>query len=412
MRRYMKMKETNLLELIGSDVSKTEGKLKLTIKGETKYYQVYKIPLNSPFYNDRNGRIATNISKYNDEIGALNTENIDSYNDVIHEFIVASNKQALLDTKKNIKDFGQRKAGVVLKNGRIIDGNRRFTCLRELAKEDGKDYYFEAVILDTDNGITEKDIKRLELNLQHAEEKPVDYNPIDNLVDIYKDLVENLIFTDQEYATSTNKKLREVEKLKAEAILMVEFLEFINVKGKYFIARDLKLDGPLQEMMSILKKVGDEQKQDVKYALFSAMITSENGDLTRHIRTIGNDVIKTDRVKEFLEEYEDVVEAVHDTLHEEEIPDMAKINQVLTNDKKIKEAKKTGNKIIDRQVEVNRTTAARNKPIDELGRAFDIVDNIDTTAVSHMNDLNQQELKEILDKLQAAVLLLNGKLNV
>lgn len=412
MRRYMKMIETNLLELIGSDVSETEGKLKLTIKGETKYYQVYKIPLNSPFYNDRNGRIATNISKYNDENGVLNIEDIDSYNDVIHEFIVASNKQALQDTKKNIKDFGQRKAGVVLKNGRIIDGNRRFTCLRELAKESGKDYYFEAVILDTDNGITEKDIKRLELNLQHAEEKPVDYNPIDNLVDIYKDLVENSIFTDQEYATSTNKKLREVEKLKAEAILMVEFLEFINVKGKYFIARDLKLDGPLQEMMSILKKVSDEQKQDVKYALFSAMVTSENGDLTRHIRTIGNDVIKTDRVNEFLEEYEDVVEAVHDTLHEEDIPDMAKINQVLTNDKKIKEAKKAGNKIIDRQVEVNRTTAARNKPIDELGRAFDIVDNIDTIAVSRMNESNQQELKEILDKLQAAVSLLNGKLNV
>ena len=54
---------------------------------------------------------------------------------------------ALRNTKNNIEKFGQRVAGVVIKNGRIVDGNRRFTCLRELQRDSGKDYYFEAVVL-------------------------------------------------------------------------------------------------------------------------------------------------------------------------------------------------------------------------------------------------------------------------
>ena len=114
--------------------------------------------------------------------------------------------------------------------------------------------------MDTDKGIFEKDLKRLELNLQHAEEKHVDYNPIDNLVDVYRDLIENKTFTVKEYATNTNKKEKEVEKLKTEAILMVEYLEFINAKGKFYIARDLNLDGPLQEIMLNLKRQSNNKR--------------------------------------------------------------------------------------------------------------------------------------------------------
>ncbi|MFP3822399.1 hypothetical protein SB658_27280, partial [Bacillus sp. SIMBA_008] len=73
--------------------------------------------------------------------------------------------------------------------------------------------YFEAVILNTTNGLTSKDIKRLELNLQHAEEKPVDYNPIDNLVDVYRDIIEEETFTEAEYSNQTSKTKSEVTKL-------------------------------------------------------------------------------------------------------------------------------------------------------------------------------------------------------
>ncbi|WP_144475681.1 ParB/RepB/Spo0J family partition protein [Cytobacillus oceanisediminis] len=403
------MEEINLLELIDKDITKTTGTRKLSIKGETKDYSVYKIPLEYLFYNDQNGRIATYISKHEDDQGPINRDDNESYNQIIHEFIVDSNRNAFNKTKNNIKLFGQRLPGVVLQNGRIIDGNRRFTCLRELKKEVGKDYYFEAVILDTEKGISPKDIKRLELNLQHGEERPVDYNPIDNLVDVYRDLVENETFTIKEYAVSTNKKDKEVEKLRDKAILMVEFLEFINAKGKYYIARDLNLDGPLQEIMVILKRTNEDQEEDVKNALFASLLTADKGDLTRHIREIGKEIINTKNAKDFLEEYEDVVEEVYETLQEEDVVDISTINQKIGSKKELKQESK---KIIEKKIEVNRIDAARNKPIDLLERSFHSLDSIDTTAVSRMGTDNKEDFKELLEKIQATIDLLGEKVNV
>ena len=242
---------TKLTSVTG--IEKTDGTRKLTIKGKTNNYTVYRIPLEKLFYNDRNGRIATYISKYIAEGNYIDRTIIDEYNDVLHGFIRESNSTALDATKDNISRFGQRLPGVVLQDGRVIDGNRRFTCLRELRKE-GNDVFFEAVILDTENGIDERDIKRLELNLQHGEERPVDYNAIDYLVDMYNDIVKNKMFSIKEYGDSTNKNKKDIEMGVKKAILMVQFLEFINAKEQYFIARDMELDGPLQECVTILNK--------------------------------------------------------------------------------------------------------------------------------------------------------------
>ncbi|MBM4765110.1 hypothetical protein [Bacillus sp. B15-48] len=94
------MSEINLIELIGDDIMKTDGTRKLTIKGETKNYPVYRIPLKYLYYNDQNGRIATHISKYIDEHGSFNFEDLEAYNNIVHDFIVNSNKQALISLKK------------------------------------------------------------------------------------------------------------------------------------------------------------------------------------------------------------------------------------------------------------------------------------------------------------------------
>ncbi len=144
--------------------------------------------------------------------------------------------------------------GVVLNDGRVIDGNRRFTCVRLINTEKGTNLHFEAVILDQAEGLSDIDIKRLELNLQHAEERPVDYDPIDNLVEVYSVIAKEKLFSIEEYARNTNKKKSEVEKMVKKSILMVDFLEFINAEGKFYIARDLNLDGPLQEIMGILNR--------------------------------------------------------------------------------------------------------------------------------------------------------------
>ena len=117
-------------------VIKTALTRKLTVDGLTKAYPVYKVKLDWLFYNDQNDRIATWISQYKakHEGKTPDTADREAYNNIIEEYIVASNPDAIRKTQMNIELVEQREPGVVLADGRIIDGNRRFTCLRRLAQ--------------------------------------------------------------------------------------------------------------------------------------------------------------------------------------------------------------------------------------------------------------------------------------
>lgn len=172
----------NLLQQgkMDGSVIPTELSRKLTIDGITNTYQVYKIRLDLLYYNDQNDRISTWISQYKTENGVsvLDRSDSEKYNSLIEEFIVKSNPLSIEKTQANIKLFDQKEYGVVLADGRIIDGNRRYTCLRRLSKENDKFKYFEAVILERSFESSAKEIKKLELSIQHGEESKIDYNPI------------------------------------------------------------------------------------------------------------------------------------------------------------------------------------------------------------------------------------------
>ena len=157
----------------GTIVQTTNLSRKLTIAGVTKAYPVYRVKLDKLFYNDQNDRIATWISQYKSEHGlsAFSDLSRESYNAIIEQFIIQSNEAAIDKTQMNIALVHQREPGVILSDGRIIDGNRRFSCLRRLAVTAPEFDWFEAVILDTSIETDKKQIKMLELAIQHGEEK-------------------------------------------------------------------------------------------------------------------------------------------------------------------------------------------------------------------------------------------------
>jgi len=419
--------KNDLKNLIGNRIQETTGTRKLTIKGETSNYTVCKIPLDLVHYNEKNGRIATYISQYLTEGNKIDKSNLEEYNAVLQKFIESSNKKALDTTKNNIGRFGQRVPGVVLNDGRVIDGNRRFTCLRML-KDEGKDVYFEAVILDPNDGIDERDIKRLELNLQHAEERPVDYNPIDNLVDIYRDIVEEKLFTVADYAENTNKKTKDIEMSLKKAELMVQYLEYINAPNQYFIARDMELDGPLQELVGILNKefkkldfkelnspdFADKTVREeyllIRNALFTTIFTNrEVGDLTRYIREMGKSVIHSANREEFLDEYEEVVEEVYETLQSVEEVTVQTVKEI---GKELEDIRKEGKAIIDKKIEDTQIIAARKKPVDLLNQALGNLERIDLDQVERLKDVEQEEFKLVFEKIKLNLEKFGEKLEV
>lgn len=269
---------------------------KLTFKGETKVFDVYKVPIDMLFYNDLNGRIATFISQYASEGKDITSLDNKTYNDTIAEFIKNSATLARFKkTKEDIRQNTQKEVGVVLTDGRVIDGNRRFTCLRELFDETGdqKFSYFEAVVLDAPSKTDEytwKAIKSLELELQIGTDEKVDYSPIDWLVRVYRDVVKEKLFTEQEYCRLTKLSASEFRKTKTKAELMEDFLEFFNKPEQFFIAKKLELDGPLQELVKTRKRLNDREWDSIKAVFYVYLWTAKSGDKTRFVRNLANSV--------------------------------------------------------------------------------------------------------------------------
>jgi hypothetical protein len=119
------------------------GKQHLLINGKPQLRDVYIVNIKSLYYNDQNGRIATYIAGYNSEHNIpLNELSMDEYNDIIMGFIKKSGSaDNYKKTINSIKNIGQQITGIILEDGRVIDGNRRFTCLRELYEETGSEQY-------------------------------------------------------------------------------------------------------------------------------------------------------------------------------------------------------------------------------------------------------------------------------
>lgn len=383
-------------------VIKTDRATKLTIDGITETYPIYQVRLDALYYNDQNDRIATWISQYKNDnnMDVIDKSDIESYNALIHDFITKSNPDKLKATQKNISFIGQQKYGVVLNDGRIIDGNRRFTCLRNLVTNDSKFNYFETVILNKDIENNAKQIKMLELHIQIGEEARVDYDPIDRLVGIYNDIVKNKLLTVHEYAMSVGAQNdNEVQKQVELSVLLVEFLEAINAPEQFYIARDLNVAGPLHELQAILKRIKNEdQREEVKYAVFTNFLLQPEGDMTRFIRQL-KAVASSNYLEEFIEKELEIAEVVLDSIPEEGKVNKEVIDQVRKNEEVKSELKKTMD-IITNKV---KATATKDKPNQILIKAVDSIETIDQQILKKLTDEQKTDIMENLTALETLI---------
>ena len=393
-------------------VIETDLTKKLVIDNVAKVYPVYKIRSDKLYYNDQNDRIATWVSQYKTEnnVDEINMENLDEYNAIIHNFVTESNREALRKTQTNMELIGQNVPGVVLQDGRIIDGNRRFTCLRNIEEKTGQTQYFEAVILDHNIKNNKKQIKMLELMLQHGIDEKIDYNPIDRLVGVYNDVIETGLLTAKEYAMGIGVKESEVVQEIEKAKLMVEFLEFINAPKQVHLARHFNIVDPLKELNTMLKRINDEdKKEDLKYSVFSQFLVSPEGDATRYMRKIKK-IASNDRFLEgYLDEQVDLVEKVCDILEAHPEVKENEIAKIRSDE----DLKRNFYQSTEKYLNKVNSDATRNQPIKLVEKAFDNLELIDLNILNKLSVLqveefsnNVKDLKEKINNLEKALELL------
>lgn len=392
----------NLLEL-KEKVFLTDLSKKINIKGETKIYPVYRIAVDELYYNNQNDRIASQISEYmenNDlERFEVDYDNLENYNNIVGEFIKASNMPAFMKTKNNIERFSQLEAGVVTKDGRIIDGNRRFTCLRELAKNDSQFGYFNAIILD-DEKLTPKEIKTLELEIQHGQEEKVGYDIIDRCAGIYNDLIkEGHMFTKEEYARSTDERVADIDKLIEKTNLIIEFLEYINAPEKFHVAKNLEIDGPISELIPLKKNSSEEDWNKIKIITFDNIIAKTDKDITRYIRDIKK-YVRNDELDNYFEEHRETSKEIHNRLENMGNVTIDKLKEEIRADDALKE---NARKVYEKYTDKGKLKEVKEQPIKMLEKILNIIEEIDINAINKMNidekDRFTYNFNEIYDKL-------------
>lgn len=391
-----------------TDFEATKETKNLNIQGTLKLFHVVKIPLNELKYNRLNDRIATWISEYENEHGDGEfPENREEFNSIIEDFIYNSNTKQLNKTKTSIKNFDQMEAAVVLSNGIIVDGNRRFTALRKLARDgEGQKFnYLKAVIIPNEQ-YTSKEIKTMELNLQHAKENPVDYDPIDNLVGIYRELVgPEKQYNPKEYAHEVDEKESVIKKYMAVSQLMVDYLEYIHRPKQFYIARQQKLNGPLNEIYLILKskKIDPEDLNDVKDTLFASMLVLD-GDVTRRVRDLRKvvedkhslDLLMGD-IDEDLDRVEDSFDNADEEFNESDEREIKKTVEVPDDIRKSLSDK------IENQINRKRIDDAQNVPIAKLNQSFNYISDVNPSAVSRMDEKDTDTIKKLLNQIDQQV---------
>lgn len=392
-------------------VEKTELMRKLTIGGRTKAYPVYRVPLELLYYNNQNDRIATWIEEYrSDHDGQeIDRADIERYNAWIERFIVDSNPEKLEQTKNNIEIIDQREPGITLSDGRIVDGNRRFTCLRQLHREHMNKFgVFETVILGEEMQANAKQIKMLELMVQHGEESRVDYDPIDRLAGLYNDVVRNELLTVKEYAQSVNRSENDVKKDLAVAELMEDYLEFLSMPYQFHVARKRKLDGPLREIQRFLAKESDEmRREDMKQAAFAHMTFMKSGDMSRHMRKVmsimkdkreGRDYIEkgvdlADQLAEKIDHTVDAVDQVRETpaSTSQVAAHVTKMLDDIREDSEMVKEARDQTEIADNRI---RATASREQAASILEKAIDSIDAIDRRIFPKLTLAQRKTIRE------------------
>lgn len=304
---------TDLQQLIEQgQIEKTDLTKRLTINGQSKTYTVYKFPLKYLYYNDQNGRINTVYHQYIANHSRLVPEPGNSeYNEIFEDLIFKSKEQALKDTQLSIQERGQQEPGVVLSDGRVIDGNRRFTALRRLERSRDIPQYFEAAILsfDIDNKIDEKKIKELELDLQLGREERVSYDPIDRIFDVYNTIKVQKLMTPEEYKKASGAgNTKGINRDLRLAQLIIKFLDIIspnqNPVDKFYLARELKLDGPIEEIEGTLNKLKKDKETITTNVLTTLAVQivipdQGDGDTTRKMRSIKKNILNNPDIKQY-----------------------------------------------------------------------------------------------------------------
>lgn len=387
-------------------VRKTDNSERKFIGGENQDCPIYEVRVDKLHFNVQNGRIATFISRYQAEHPEGLPQDQTELDNLIADMIEADNPKHLKTTMLDIKNKGQQQSAIILTNGVVIDGNRRFTCLRKLSAAENTLRMLRCCVFpDT---YDENAIKGLELEIQLGEDTKQEYDAISRLVDIDRWVNEGRM-TAEEYAKHANMKQSKMKNCLAQIDMLKDFLEFCEAPGAFHIAQDLKLQGPIESLTNGLVKVKNKDKrEEIKNAVFVNLMCQTFGDATRGVREFIDNLIADDKLRE--EQLDYAVEVLERLAEKPEdvVVTTEYLRDSFGSDTRLKEGMKASRNVArakagNRKIKNGQVRAVRNALSDVNDVDVEILHKLEPEQLVDMQDGLQsllEKAQEVLDVVQ------------
>ena len=390
-------------------VRKTDNSERKFIGGENQDCPIYEVRVDKLRFNVQNGRIATFISRYQAEHPEGLPQDQTELDNLIADMIEADNPKHLKTTMLDIKNKGQQQSAIILTSGVVIDGNRRFTCLRKLSAAENTLRMLRCCVFpDT---YDENAIKGLELEIQLGEDTKQEYDAISRLVDIDRWVNEGRM-TAEEYAKHANMKQSKMKNCLAQIDMLKDFLEFCEAPGAFHIAQDLKLQGPIESLTNGLVKVKNKDKrEEIKNAVFVNLMCQTFGDATRGVREFIDNLIADDKLRE--EQLDYAVEVLERLAEKPEdvVVTTEYLRDAFGSDTRLKEGMKASRNVArakagNRKIKNGQVRAVRNALSDVNNVDVEILHKLEPEQLADMQDGLQsllEKAQEVLDAVQKAL---------
>lgn len=387
-------------------VRKTDNSERKFIGGQNQDCPIYEVRVDKLHFNVQNGRIATFISRYQAEHPEGLPQDQTELDNLIADMVEADNPKHLKTTMLDIKNKGQQQSAIILTNGVVIDGNRRFTCLRKLSAAENTLRMLRCCVFpDT---YDENAIKGLELEIQLGEDTKQEYDAISRLVDIDRWVNEGRM-TAEEYAKHANMKQSKMKNCLAQIDLLKDFLEFCEAPGAFHIAQDLKLQGPIESLTNGLVKVKNKDKrEEIKNAVFVNLMCQTFGDATRGVREFIDNLIADDKLRE--EQLDYAVEVLERLAEKPEdvVVTTEYLRDAFGSDTRLKEGMKASRNVArakagNRKIKNGQVRAVRNALSDVNDVDVEILHKLEPEQLVDMQDGLQsllEKAQEVLDVVQ------------
>ena len=187
---------------------------------------VYRIPLDYLIYNKYNGRILSRTKSLESRGRRLNPESDDDKK-IIEKFLWDSKIDRNRNTLNDLKRHGQKRSGIITRDGVVVDGNRRVMLLNRI--DDCN--FFKAIILPIKSDDNPIEIEKLETSYQMGEDEKLRYNPIEKYLKT-KSLEQKTVSL-KEIADWMGETLESIQEYLLVMQTMEEYLDHLQCSGIY-----------------------------------------------------------------------------------------------------------------------------------------------------------------------------------